>query len=112
MYMGLIKGITIELLKKEKIGVDEFNAPIFDITSVLVPNVIVTPSDASDVVDVMNLTGKKAVYSLCIPNGDANDWTNAEVVIWGEKYRTIGIPKEYIKTPLEWNKQIKVERIE
>lgn len=110
--MGLIKGITIELLEHKQIGEDAFGAPIYDDDVITVPNVVVTPAETSDIIDVMNLTGKKAVYNLCIPKGDSNNWTNAEVVIRGERFKTIGIPKEYIRTPLEWNKQIAVERIE
>ena len=60
----------------------------------------------------MNLTGKKAVYTLAIPKGDTHDWEDKEVKFFGKRWRTFGIPLEGIEQliPLDWNKKVMVER--
>lgn len=113
--MGWIKGIEVTLYNYIEDGtVDDFNRPIKTEAKTTVNNVLVTPLSTADIIDTLNLTGKTAVYQLCIPKGDTNNWTNAVVEFMGEKWRTIGVPKEYLEymLPLEWNKQITVERYE
>lgn len=112
--MGLIKGIDVILIDKIQDEVDEFNNPIFIDREVVVKNVLVAPVKTEDVVNTVNLTGKKAEYLLGIPKGNQNTWENREVVFFGRKWRTIGIPQEGIESmiPLSWNKKIMVERYE
>lgn len=109
-----IHGIDVILHNEEQVGVDEFNRPVTEDVQIVVSNVLVYPTNTEDIANTLDLTGKKAVYDLCIPKGDTNDWTNAKVEFFGKIWRTIGIPKEYIEelVPLQWNKQIKVERYE
>lgn len=110
----MIKGIDVKLYNYTETGRDAFNRPIMKETVKTINNVLVIPLSTQDILDGVNLTGKTAVYQLCIPKGDNNDWTNAVVEFYGSKWRTIGIPKEYIESmiPLDWNKQINVERYE
>ena len=59
------------------------------------------------------LNGKN--YTLGIPKGDTNDWTDTEVILpepFAGRYRTIGYPTAGIEAniPLRWNKKVKVER--
>ena len=93
---------------------DKTNRPITEEKVVNVPGVLIAPVSEEDVVNSINLTGKKAVYQLAIPKGDQNDWENAKVRFWGKFYRTIGIPEEGMEEniPLKWNRKIKVERYE
>ena len=93
---------------------DKTNRPIMTESTVVVDNVLVAPVSSDDVTNTLNLTGKKAVYQLAIPKGDANTWENAQVEFFGEKWRTIGVPEQGIEAniPLKWNKKIKVERYE
>lgn len=93
---------------------DKTNRPIMTETTVTVKGCLYAPVSTEDVVNTLNLTGKKAVYQLAIPKGDANDWNNATVEFLGEKWRTIGLPEEGIEgnIPLKWNRKIKVERYE
>ena len=69
---------------------------------------------AKDIVDALQLYGKKAVYEICIPKGDAHTWEDCRVDFFGESFRVFGIGKEYIDAniPLDWNKKYKVERYE
>ena len=94
--------------------VDKTNRPITTDTETTVDNVLYAPVSAEDVINTLNLTGKKAVYQLAIPKGDTNDWENAVVEFLGHTWRTIGIPEEGIveNIPLRWNRKIKVERYE
>ena len=110
----MLKGIDVILHNFTEVSRDDFNRPIVEETTTTINNVLVTPVSTQDVIDGVNLTGKTAVYQLCIPKGDTNNWTDAVVEFYGEKWRTIGIPKQYIEdmVPLSWNKQINVERYE
>lgn len=108
-----IKGITVYLTVQTQTGTDAFNAPVHSEEEVAVENVLVTPLSDTEILDTLNLTGKKAVYELSIPKGDAHDWTNTTVRFFGEIWRTIGHGKELIgaNVPLSWNKKVQVESI-
>jgi len=109
--MTRIKGITVTLIDKTKTGVDGFGKPIYKDDSIEVENVLVAPTSTDDVANQLNLTGKKAIYTLAIPKGDSNDWINKEVQFFGKRWRTVGIPLEGIDNmiPLDWNKKVTVE---
>ncbi len=111
-----MKGITVTLLKRTQTGTDAFNRPVYTETAVEVENVLVAPAgDAGqEVLDTLNLTGRKAVYTLAIPKGDTNDWEGNRVQFFGETWQVTGIPTEGIEAmiPLQWNKKVQVERIE
>lgn len=110
--MALIKGITVTLYEKTLSGVDGFNAPIYTETAVLVENVLITPVSSEDVINDLQLYGKRAVYELSIPKGDDHVWEDRNVEFFGHKWKTFGFCREWIEenVPLNWNKKIKVER--
>lgn len=112
--MTMIKGITVTLITKEKVGEDDFNAPIYKDVKKEVDNVLVTPTSSDDVINQLNLTGKKAIYTLAIPKDDTNDWEDAEVSFFDQKWRTFGFVTQGIDhlIPLDWNKKVMVERYE
>lgn len=112
--MGRIKGITITLLDTIEDGKDDFGHPFYRETEIQVENVLVAPSSTDDVTTQVNLTGKKAEYTLAIPKGDQHDWKEKTVIFFGRKWRTIGIPLEGIEAmiPLDWNKKVMVETYE
>lgn len=109
----LIKGITVRLVEQYKTGVDGFGADVYTEELVPVENVIVSPSSDMEVLETVNLYGKKAIYTLSVPKGDTHNWENTFVEFFGERWRTIGKPKEYMEhqIPLAWNKQVRVESI-
>lgn len=111
---GRIKGITVTLYEQAQTGMDAFNRPIITETAVDVENVLVSPASTSETLDTVNLTGKKAVYTLGIPKGDSHDWKDKKVEFFGETFRTFGEPLRGIEEmiPLEWNTKIQVERYE
>lgn len=112
--MGKIHGIQITLIDKQVVSVDPFGTPVVKDVEILVDNVLVSPSSTDDVTNQLSLTGKKTVYTLAIPKGDMHDWENKEVIFFGQKWRTVGMPLEGIESmiPLEWNRKVMVERYE
>lgn len=112
--MALIKGIDVVLVGKTQTGIDDFGSPIFEDKEVVVKNVLVVPTSTDDVTNSLNLTGKKAEYTLGIPKGDENVWENKEVIFFNKRWKTIGIPQQGIESlvPLNWHKKVQVERYE
>lgn len=112
--MSRIKGITVTLYEETQSGTDGFGRPIYTETAVAVDNVLVAPASTSETLDTVNLTGKKAVYTLGIPKGDTHNWKDKKVEFFGETFRTFGEPLKGIEEmiPLEWNTKIQVERYE
>lgn len=112
--MGLIKGVSIILIDKIQHGADDFNSPIFEDKEIIVKNVLVVPASTDDITNSLNLTGKKAEYTLGIPKGDENVWENKEVIFFDKRWRTIGIPQQGVESmiPLNWHKKVMVERYE
>lgn len=110
--MAKIKGITVTLINKVEIGKDPFGSPIYEDAEVTVDNVLVSPTSSDDIVNQLNLTGKKAIYTLAIPKGDTNVWEDKEVRFFGERWRVFGFATQGIEEliPLDWNKKVMVER--
>lgn len=108
--MARLHGITIQLYKRTVTGKDAFNRPTYTETIVNVENVLIGEPSTQEIVDTLNLTGKKLAYTLAIPKGDTHDWTDVSVSFWGEKFRTIGEPTQGIEAmiPLDWNKKVRV----
>lgn len=109
----LIRGIPIIRYEQVETGKDAFNRPIYSERAVTVDNVLIEPISATELVDVLNLTGRRAVYRLCLPKGDSHDWTDKVVGFYGKRWRTFGDVQEWIEdmVPLEWNRKVTVERI-
>ena len=110
--MAKIKGIAVTLIGKIEIGKDPFGKPIYEDSEIIVSNVLVSPTSSDDIVNQLNLTGKKAVYTLAIPKGDTNVWEDKEVRFFGERWRVFGFVTQGIEEliPLDWNKKVTVER--
>ena len=109
-----LKGITVTLHEREQTGMDDFNRPIYEETAVSVENVLVGQPTEQEILDTLELTGRRAVYTLGIPKGDAHVWTDRKVSFFGQDFRVIGAPVQGIEAmiPLEWNKKARCERID
>lgn len=107
----MIKGIPVTLYEVVQKGVDAFNHPIYDEVPTVIQNVLVAPMNDEEILDTLNLTGKRARYRLGLPKGDTHDWENRRVSFFGEDWRVIGKPTEGIEAniPLQWNKKVQVE---
>jgi len=108
----MLKGRTVTLYERTEGTKDAFNRPSYTETAVTVENVLIAPVSSEDMISELNLTGKRAVYQLGIPKGDAHDWANARVNFFGEDWRVIGYPTEGQDEliPLSWNRKVTVER--
>lgn len=109
-----IKGITVTLYSVEKTGEDGFGDPIYEETAVEVDNVLVAPSSNEEVLDTVNLYGKKPIYTLAIPKGDDHDWEDRRVTFFGKDWHVFGAAQQGIEDniPLEWNTKVMVARYE
>lgn len=107
-----MKGTTVQLAVKSVIGHDPFGAPIETEELIDVNDVLVGQPSSDDIINAIQMYGKKIVYVLGIPKGDQHDWVDATVIIWGERFRTVGYPETGIQEniPLRWKANIKVER--
>lgn len=110
----MIRGVDVLLYTRTQTGEDDFHAPIWRETPVVVHNVLIGEPDTAAVVNELQLTGRRLAYVLAIPKGDAHDWDDVTVEFFGRKWRTYGGVTEGMEAmlPLAWNKQVKVERYE
>lgn len=109
--MAMIKGITVEILEKRQTGVDPFQRPIYEEAIERVENVLIGDPSTDEVIETLNLTGKKLSYILGIPKGDNHEWEGKKVKFFGKTFLVIGKPMQGIEEniPLLWNKKVKVE---
>jgi hypothetical protein len=109
-----MRGITVTLHNRVQNGTDAFNRPIYEESTTTVDNVLIGEPNTEDIVNEMNLSGKRLAYTLAIPKGDDHEWKDAVVEFFGERFRTFGAPTQGIEAmiPLQWNKKVKVERYE
>lgn len=109
----MIRGITVLLTVRTPDGTDELNVPAYTEAEEAVEDVLAAPSTDQEIAETLALTGKRTVYTLHIPKGDAHDWTNTKVAFFGQTFRTIGAGVEYIEAnvPGRWNRKVMVERI-
>ena len=107
-----MKGITIQLVQKIQTGIDPYNAPIYSEELVDVNDCLVGQPTTDDVTNALSMYGKKIEYVVGIPKGDTHNWIDAELIIFGERFRTVGYPQTGIQAniPLRWDQNVKVER--
>lgn len=110
----MIKGMPVKLYERILSGTDEFDHPVYAETPVMVENVLVAPVSTQEILDTLNLTGKKAVYNIAIPKGDSHTWQDCRVDFFGQSWRVIGLPQQGIdeNIPGSWNQKWMVERYE
>lgn len=109
-----MKGVTVTLYEKTQTGVDGLNNPVYALDPVQVQNVLVGEPTTDDVTSSVSLYGKRIRYMLGLPKGDEHDWADAEVEIFGERFRTFGDVIQGIEAniPTPWHKKVRVERCE
>ena len=114
-YMTRIKGETVQLISFKTTGKkDPFGKEIKTEVPISIDNVLIAPVSADDIVNNLELYGKKAVYVLAIPKHDENRWEDCVVEFWGERFKVFGKPLKGMDSliPLDWNKKVMVERYE
>ena len=110
-----IHGTTVELVNKIATGErDRTSRPIIvDSEPITVEDVLVGEPSSDDIVNSLNLYGKRVKYTLGIPKGDTNTW-EGDVIIWGKKYHIFTAPTNGIdaNVPTRWNTKVMVEEFE
>ena len=107
-----MKTMTVQLVVKTEVGTDPFGAPIETEEIVDVPGCLVGQPTTEEIVQTLEMYGQKLSLVIGVPKGDTHKWYDTEVIIWGERYRTIGYPQTGIQDniPLNWGQNVKVER--
>lgn len=107
-------GVTVTLYERVLTGHDALNDPVYELTPVEVPNVLVGQPTTDEVTSSIDLYGKRIEYMLGIPKGDAHDWEDTAVIIFGQTYRTFGSTIQGIEAnvPTPWHKKVRVCRYE
>ena len=112
----MIKGIDVVLIERTSTGKkDDFNMEVFEENEpVIIHNVLVGSPTSEEIVDTLNLYGKKIDYVIAVPKEDNHKWKNSRVKFFGRTFEVVGIPTMGIEAniPLCWNKKVKVEAIE
>ena len=109
-----MRGIDIVLYERTETGLDAFNCPVYTETPVTVENVLVGLPTVNEQVDAMDLYGKKAVYTLGLPKGDAHNWeAGTHVEFFGQRYETFGDVVQGIEAlvPTPWHKKVMVSNV-
>lgn len=107
-----MKTITVQLVVKTEEGTDPFGAPIETEEIIDIPGCLVGEASSDEISQTLEMYGKQIAYVVGVPKGDTNSWVDTDVIIWGERFRTIGYPQTGIQEniPLSWGKNVKVER--
>jgi len=107
-----MKTVTVQLVEKTQIGTDAFGAPIYDEQLAQIDGCLVGQPSSDDIVNVQEMYGKHIAYVIGVPKGDSHNWTDTDVIVFGERFHTIGYPETGIQAniPLKWGKNVKVER--
>ena len=107
-----MKTITVQLAVKTEGAPDPFGMPTETEQLIDVPGCLVGQPSSDDIAQTMEMYGKKIAYVVGVPKGDVNSWVDTDVIIWGERFRTIGYPETGIQgnIPLKWGQNVKVER--
>lgn len=82
----MIRGIDVILYRKQQTGEDAFGAPVFNEVAETVHNVLIGEPTAEDLVNELQLYGKRLAYTLALPKGDAHDWHDVTVEFSGSGF--------------------------
>lgn len=107
-----MKTVTVQLVVKTIESTDPFGAPIESESIIDVPGCLVGQPSSDEIAQTLEMYGKQIAYVIGVPKGDKNKWFDTDVIIWGDRYRTIGFPETGIQEniPLAWGQNVKVER--
>lgn len=107
-----MKGMTVQLVVKSSSETDPFGAPIETEEIVDIQDCLVGQPSTDEIAQAMEMYGKQIAYVIGVPKGDEHVWVDTDVILWGERFRTIGYPMTGIQgnIPLRWGQNVRVER--
>lgn len=112
--MDKIKGVPVTLYTEKLTGRDRDGNDVYETIPVVVEDVLVGEPSTDDITSTTNLYGKRLAYILGIPKNNENDWADKVVEIFGEKYKTFGLPMKGINENIPGHRstKVRVERYE
>lgn len=111
----MIKGIEVIVYINIAHEKDELGNDIVKEKELLLDNVLVSPIVSEDVLGIASLNTDKINYQMAIPKMyDDIDFTDANFVFFGKKWKIVGSPYKGIDAliPLQWNTKIQVVNYE
>ena len=107
-----MKTVTVQLAVKSSTQTDPFGMPIETEELVDIAGCLVGQPSANEILQSHEMYGKTIQFVIGIPKGDTHSWVDTDVVIWGERYHTVGYPETGIQgnIPLKWGQNVKVAR--
>ena len=110
---GLLPKTSVTVIRRQEVGKDPFNAPIYENVREDVDGVLVTPGATSDL-DASRPEGVRVVYTIHFPKGYGKALKGCLVQHLGDTYRVIGDPQPYLDdgTPGPWDMAAEVERVD
>lgn len=110
---GLLPKTSVTVIRRQEVGKDPFNAPIYENVREDVDGVLVTPGATADL-DPSRPEGVRVAYTVHFPKGYGKPLRGCSVVIKGKSYRVIGDPNPYMDegTPGAWDMAAEVEAVD
>ena len=107
-----MKTITVQLAVKSSTTTDPFGMPIETEELVDVAGCLVGQPSADEILQAHEMYGKTISFVVGVPKGDTHSWIDTDVIIFGERYHTLGYPETGIQAniPLMWGQNVKVTR--
>ena len=109
---GLLPKTSVTVIRRQEVGKDPFNAPIYENVREDVADVLVTPGATSDL-DASRPEGVRVVYTIHALS-QSKTLKGCLVQYLGDTYRIIGDPQPYMGdgTPGPWDMAAEVERVD
>lgn len=109
----MITGEAVVVERRQEVGRDPGNAPIYDWVAEPVNDVLVAPGGMTDVVESNRPAGVEVQFTLHFPKGYPATLRGARVSVRGqEPLDVIGDPQHYTEenTPGRWSMPVEVGR--
>ena len=111
----MIKGETVEVVSRQKVGTDALNSPIFEwVSEGEVEDVLVAPGSTSDVEGSIRPDGVEVVFTLHWTKADVRSLKGKRVKVRGESFAVIGDPQPFTdaNTPGVWNRPVQAGKVD
>ena len=110
----MLRGVTVTVLRPNKVGTDRLNNPVYGTPSRdVVENVLIAPSTTEDL-EAARQQGVTLAMTLHFPKEYTSSLKGCKVVLpapWSDTFRVVGDPMPYMaeNCPTPWNRPVNVE---
>lgn len=109
----MIVGEPVVVSRREQVGVNGHNQPVYEWVAETVDDVLVSPGARTDIPDTARPDGVVVAWTLHFPKGYAASLANARVSVrGGAAGDVVGDPQHYTEanTPTRWSLPVEVTR--